>query len=298
MIERQSQTGEWAGMYGGRLDISVTDEETGKRFITSCYTFDGTFAVSVPITGSAAVKVDYTDKLSDGSSYGYLPSSATGRLNAYHRTEITGFTSPSPVGKGATATFTGKVARPAATGAAAAVAGGSVDLRFSADGKTWSTKASGRTDQQGLFKIPAKVTADGQWQAVYTGSSDNESRFTPDLTVAGPAAKVDVRYRTAVSSFNASPEPVSKGRPLTVTGVVKRSLDGSTWKTWSGQVVYVYFKARGATSWSYAGTVKSDAYGKFRRSFTASKDGTWKAVYKGNADYLRADSATDYVDVR
>lgn len=107
---------------------------------------------------------------------------------------------------------------------------------------------------------------------------------------------MDVRYRTAISSFNASPEPVSKGKTITVAGTLKR--DTTAWKAFSGQSVKIYFQAKGATTWTYEGTAKTSSTGHFSHGFKAAKDGTWRATYAGGSSYLAVTGSGDYVDVR
>ncbi len=83
---------------------------------------------------------------------------------------------------------------------------------------------------------------------------------------------VDVKLRTTVSGFNASPEPVRKGRTITVKSTLS-SLDG-TWKNTSGQSVSVLFKTDGSSKGSKLATVKTNSTGVFSKVFTAKKDGT------------------------
>ncbi|MEV4670848.1 hypothetical protein AB0K34_04265 [Actinomadura sp. NPDC049382] len=43
--------------------------------------------------------------------------------------------------------------------------------------------------------------------------------------------------------------------------------------------------------------VKTASNGWFSKTFKASEDGTWTAVYKGSSTYLASNKPTDYVDV-
>jgi hypothetical protein len=132
---------------------------------------------------------------------------------------------------------------------------------------------------------------DGYWRVDTT-----EMPGAGELPATSGADYVDVRYRTAISSFNASPEPVTKGRRLTVAGTLKR--DTTSWKAFSGQSVKIYFAAKGATSWTYEGTAKTSSTGRFSHAFTSAKDGTWRATYAGSGAYLAVTGPGDYVDVR
>lgn len=303
-LERRSEAGEWAGLRGAVVEFTFKAAETGAESVIgkAAAEADGSFTASLLVTGSGTLTGAFTG-FGDGSGmHGYLPSSSSvGQIRASFDTAFNGLTAPPLVGKGAQFTIDGQLTRRTETGARVAVTGGSVDLEFSPDYRlTWKTAGSVRTDGQGNFSIPVRATADGYWRVRYRGHSpgSNSSEHTPDLPVIGDIGTVDVRYRTTISSFNAAPEPVVKGRTLTVSGVLKRAVDGSTFKIWPGRAVHVYYQAAGSKVWTYAGSTKTNKYGKFVKGFKASKDATWKAVYKGDAGHLRAESATDYVDVR
>lgn len=100
----------------------------------------------------------------------------------------------------------------------------------------------------------------------------------------------------AISRFNASPEPVRKGKALTVTGQLNRRIDA--WDSFPGQRVYVYFRAKGSHDWTYKGVAATDRNDLFRKGFKAGKDGTWRVIYRGNTTYLPVTSIGDYVGVR
>lgn len=117
-----------------------------------------------------------------------------------------------------------------------------------------------------------------------------------ELPATSGADYVDVRYRTAISGFNAGPEPIKKGGRLTVSGTLKR--DTSAWKAFPGQSVKIYFAADGATTWTYEGTAQTSSTGHFSHAFTAAKNGTWRATYAGSGTYLAVTGSGDHVDVR
>jgi hypothetical protein len=109
------------------------------------------------------------------------------------------------------------------------------------------------------------------------------------------------RINTRITTFNAGPEPVTKGHTISVTGTLWRlsGSGGTKWVTWSKQRVYVFFLPKGAKSYTYMGSQVTDSKGHFNRKFTARQDGTWVAVwFTGNGAYVDAESLTDAVDVR
>jgi hypothetical protein len=257
---------------------------------------DGSYSVpaTVPGTGFWSVQTPYFyNRDPSGNGYGpYLGTqAATGITLADHRTAITGFNAaPEPVGKGATITATGRVVRYRADGSVEP-ATGSPTLEFSTDGKKWTSVFSVNPDADGYFTISTTAVRDGYWRADTTPEPGYE-----ELGATSGADYVDVRYRTAISGFNASPEPIKKGRHLTVGGTLKR--DTTSWKAFSGQTVKIYFAADGARTWTYEGSAKTSSTGHFSHTFTAAKDGTWRATYAGGTASLAVTGSGDHVDVR
>ncbi|HEX2312910.1 MAG TPA: GH25 family lysozyme [Thermomonospora sp.] len=109
--------------------------------------------------------------------------------------------------------------------------------------------------------------------------------------------KLASQARTGFSGVNANPEPVRKGRPLTVTGKLNYH-DGSAWRPLAKQRVAIWFLPRGTSKWILKGSVATGANGQFRRSFTAQRDGSWRVVYSGTPRFAPITSGSDYVDVR
>ncbi|KAB2350955.1 GH25 family lysozyme [Actinomadura rudentiformis] len=108
--------------------------------------------------------------------------------------------------------------------------------------------------------------------------------------------KLAVVARTGFAGVNAGPEPVRRGRALTVLGRLYAFNGG--WKGLPGKRVNVYFRAKGSAKWVYAGAVTTDRYGKFRKRFTAKRDGSWRVAFWGGPRYFGTTSGSDYVDVR
>jgi hypothetical protein len=259
---------------------------------------DGTYSVPVTVPGEGFWHAEIpTAFMREPSSLGwgngaYLGTRADSPLmNANYRTTITGFNaSPEPVGKGSTITASGRVLRFRADGSAEPGTG-SPFLQFSADGEKWTTVYGVDPDANGYFKITTPAVSDGYWRVDTT-----EMPGVGELPATSGADYVDVRYRTAISGFNASPEPIKKGKRLTVAGTLKR--DTTSWKAFSGQSVKIYFAPKGATTWTYEGAAKTSSTGHFSHTFTAAKDGTWRATYAGSSTYLAVTGSGDYVDVR
>ncbi|MER7853806.1 HtaA domain-containing protein [Streptomyces bacillaris] len=198
---------------------------------------------------------------------------------------------PEPVGKGSKLKMTGNLQTAGATGNAwTPLARTSVVIEFQAKGsKSWSRVTAVTTDAKGAVTASATAQKDGTWRARYAGTADRAA-------ATSYADYVDVKLRTSVSGFDASPEPVRKGRTITVKGTL-RTLDGS-WKNTSGHSVDILFQAKGSTKWSRLATVRTNGKGVFTKGFTAKQDGTWKARFKATSARLGTTSGGDYVDVR
>ncbi|MFR9790169.1 calcium-binding protein [Streptomyces sp. MB22_4] len=107
-----------------------------------------------------------------------------------------------------------------------------------------------------------------------------------------------VKRAASFSGFNASPEPVSKGQTITVTGTLKRaSWTYLKYYGYGSQPVELQFKKAGSSTYSTVKTINSSSTGYLKTTVTASVDGTWRFHYAGNSTSSAAD-AYDYVDVR
>lgn len=295
-LERQTTDGGWTGAPGQVVTVSYEESGTTARTPAAKGTTDADGDYTIPVTVPAgaywSVQTPYTYQRPGGVS-GYGPylgtNAATEFLPAEYRTQVVGLNvSPEPAGKGSPVIARGRMQRILADGSTAPSDSGIVELQFSTDGKTWTTVNGVNPGTDGNFVITEKAVRDGYWRAYPDPDSG--------ITTASSADYVDVRYRTAISSFNASPEPIRKGSRLTVTGLLKRYT--TAWKAYTGQTIKIYFRLDGSSAWTYEGSAKTGSTGRFTRGFTAAKDGTWCAVYAGNSTYMPLTGSGDHVDVR
>ncbi|MEU4095258.1 hypothetical protein [Streptomyces sp. NPDC026673] len=105
--------------------------------------------------------------------------------------------------------------------------------------------------------------------------------------------------RAARATTNASPEPVTKGKSITVTGKVTRA----NWSTkkydaYSGRTVSLQFRAKGTDTFKTVKKATTSSTGGLKATVTATVDGSYRWVYYGNSTTGVATSAADYVDVR
>ncbi|MGW2898942.1 hypothetical protein ACWDAO_31200 [Streptomyces sp. NPDC001212] len=114
------------------------------------------------------------------------------------------------------------------------------------------------------------------------------------------AAKTQSVLRDATLTADASPEPVTKGRTLTVTGKLSRA----DWETlggyhgYAGQRVRLQFRKAGASKYTTVKTVSTNSYGNLKTTVTASADGYWRYTFAGTSTTAPVTAGGDYVDVR
>ncbi|MBB2944641.1 hypothetical protein FB565_004374 [Actinoplanes lutulentus] len=141
---------------------------------------------------------------------------------------------------------------------------------------------------KGAFQVCGKY-APGKYSAlIYGGAIDKDENV--DLT--NIVTKTLTIKRPSKVTLDASPEPVKKGKKITAKGTLK--IDG---KVLAGAKVKIYFKKKGATSYSLKATTTTNSKGVFSKKFTATKTGTWKVVYAGTGTKVAA-AATDAVKVK
>ncbi|OIJ64084.1 hypothetical protein [Streptomyces mangrovisoli] len=105
--------------------------------------------------------------------------------------------------------------------------------------------------------------------------------------------------RAARLTVKASPNPVKKGKALTVTGGLTRA-DWNTQKYagYSGQSVKLQFRKIGTSTYTTVKTVKSASAGALKAAVTASVDGYWRWSYAGNSTTGTVKTAGTYIDVK
>ncbi len=99
-------------------------------------------------------------------------------------------------------------------------------------------------------------------------------------------------------TFNASPEPVRRGAPVTLTGrLLIANWDTDQYGPWGNRPVDVQFRTPGGTYQTVA-TVNTDRSGWVRTTVPAGHTGYWRLRYGGNSAAGRAVTAGDAVEIR
>ncbi|MEV0438802.1 calcium-binding protein [Streptomyces spectabilis] len=119
-----------------------------------------------------------------------------------------------------------------------------------------------------------------------------------DSIYAEKAGKFNLQ-RESKLTVNASPEPIKKGKTLTVTGALTRA----NWEThkysgYTGQSVTLEYKKKGASAYTAVKTVKTDNKGNLKTTVKASADGYYRYSFAGTSTAGAVKAAGDYVDVR
>ncbi|MEU6374333.1 hypothetical protein [Streptomyces sp. NPDC046909] len=105
--------------------------------------------------------------------------------------------------------------------------------------------------------------------------------------------------RRATLGVDASPEPVTKGKSITVTGKLARAnWDKYVYAGYTGQPVRLQFRPKGSSTYSTVKTVNSDSTGKLRTTVTATRDGYWRWNFAGTTTTAAVKATGDFVDVR
>ncbi|MEW2253785.1 calcium-binding protein [Streptomyces sp. NPDC047869] len=142
-----------------------------------------------------------------------------------------------------------------------------------------------------------------------TGFVDNNAAATWNLGTLVSANDHDYIYRDAATTFkvqryskltvNASPEPVKKGRTITVTGKLSRAnWEDNEYHGYTNQPVKLQFRKKDSNTYTTLKTLKSNSTGNLRTTVTASTDGYFRYSFAGTATTPAVSAAGDFVDVR
>ncbi|MEV8317250.1 calcium-binding protein [Streptomyces sp. NPDC059900] len=150
----------------------------------------------------------------------------------------------------------------------------------------------------------AKVTVDpkldlysnilaGKWK-VSAYAIGNDGDYIDKDVVASTSIQRNARLTT-----NASPEPIKKGKTLTVTGALTRAnWETSKYAGYTKQSVKLQYKKKGAASYSTLKTITSDSKGNLKTTVKASADGYYRYVFAGTSTTPAVTSTSDFVDVQ
>ncbi|MDX3245811.1 hypothetical protein [Streptomyces sp. ME18-1-4] len=115
----------------------------------------------------------------------------------------------------------------------------------------------------------------------------------------GDALATTKLQRLSKLTVNAAPEPVKKGRTITVTGRLTRAnWDTGTYTGYAGVYAQLQFRKKGATTYSTVKSVKTTSTGGLATTVKAGVDGYYRYSFVGTTTSPAAVAAGDFVDVQ
>lgn len=121
----------------------------------------------------------------------------------------------------------------------------------------------------------------------------DKAQNSSDLTKVGTFVS---RYNTKLA-FEIADRTVAKGETLTLSGNLRR-VGPAGWQSFAGQSLIVQFREAGTTAWKRVGRVYTGVAGTFTtEKFNATKPGSWRLVFAGDAKTVAVTSAARKVTI-
>jgi hypothetical protein len=100
-------------------------------------------------------------------------------------------------------------------------------------------------------------------------------------------------------TVNAAPEPVKKGKTVTVTGKLSRAnWEDNAYHGYTVQPVSLQFRKKTSSTYTTLKTIKSDSTGNLKTTTTATVDGYFRYSFAGTSTTPAVNATGDYVDVQ
>ncbi|MCN9243310.1 DUF5707 domain-containing protein [Streptomyces sp. RY43-2] len=133
----------------------------------------------------------------------------------------------------------------------------------------------------------------GTWK-VWAGAQGKDE----DYVLKDNAKSFSVQ-RASQLTVNAAPEPVKKGKTITVTGKLSRA----NWETekyagYTVQPVKLQFRKKGSNTYTTVKTIKSDSKGNLKTTVKASTSGYYRYSFAGTSTTPAVNAAGDYIQVK
>ncbi|WP_405820015.1 hypothetical protein OG241_31430 [Streptomyces sp. NBC_01390] len=148
--------------------------------------------------------------------------------------------------------------------------------------------------------------AGARWTAggiaiAFNGQDPEGNDFDPSkvgVAQQGDLGTTTVR-RLSKLTVDATPEPVVKGKTITVTGKLTRAnWDGPNYTGYATQPVQLQFRKNGASAYTVVKTIKTTTTGALKTTVKATADGFFRYVFAGTATTVGSSAAADFVDVK
>ncbi|MFF7975301.1 hypothetical protein [Streptomyces sp. NPDC007905] len=152
-----------------------------------------------------------------------------------------------------------------------------------------------------LLNSDAGTWKGGALAIAYNGQDPSSDSF--DVTKVGYADQGDLGstlvQRYSKLTVNASPEPVKKGKTITVTGKLSRAnWEDNQYHGYTKQPVKLQFRKKGTSTYTTLKTITSDSTGYLKTTTTASVDGYFRYSFAGTSTTPAVNATGDFVDVQ
>ncbi|MFI5771361.1 DUF5707 domain-containing protein [Streptomyces sp. NPDC051658] len=105
--------------------------------------------------------------------------------------------------------------------------------------------------------------------------------------------------RLSKLTVNASPEPVKKGKTITVAGKLSRAnWEDHAYHGYTGQSVKLQFRKKTSSTYTTVKTIRTNSTGNLKTTVKASVDGYWRYSFAGTSTTPAVTTAGDFVDVK
>ncbi|MFD4600161.1 hypothetical protein ACFWPQ_19305 [Streptomyces sp. NPDC058464] len=152
-----------------------------------------------------------------------------------------------------------------------------------------------------LFNSDAGLWHAGALAIAYNGQDPTSNDF--DITKVGYADQGALGstqvQRLSKLTVNATPEPVKKGKTITVTGALTRAnWEDNKYHGYATQSVVLQFRKKGTTTYKNVKGIKSSSTGTLKTTTKATVDGYYRFSFAGTATTPAVNATGDYVDVK
>ncbi|MEU8118789.1 hypothetical protein AB0C21_08765 [Spirillospora sp. NPDC049024] len=197
--------------------------------------------------------------------------------------------------------LTGRLEREDHGGVWAPLAGKQVEIKFAkpAPDPAWTTLGRATTGAGGVFTFRISPSEDGAWSASFaTDSLGWPADYRGYFRSEGRTPFQRVAYRTSVTGFNATPEPVGRGENVKAYGRVLTQLADGRWIGAPGNASVRLQFSTDRKTWSTKGEVGVSGDGRFTVEGRADRTGYWRALVPKSDSTEQSVSGTDAVEVR
>ncbi|MFJ9022322.1 hypothetical protein ACIRPU_20490 [Streptomyces sp. NPDC102259] len=115
----------------------------------------------------------------------------------------------------------------------------------------------------------------------------------------GDALATTKLQRLSRLTVNAAPEPVKKGKTITVTGSLTRAnWDSGKYTGYSGVYAQLQFRKKNSTTYTTVKSVKTTSTGALKTTVKAGVDGYYRYSFVGTTTAPAVKAAGDFIDVK